>query len=132
MKKLLYEWHVELVSQASDLFWNGRRLSKTSLVSVASPYAANQQLYEAEASYVWNPLWGHTPRSMPIPAKDLSLLAIEVYSFGGDLDPGGCGGPAPTPVCSSSEGTSGHVRTAKQIYQDILNSLPKPGTKRRF
>ncbi|HEV8613459.1 MAG TPA: hypothetical protein VGQ73_08100, partial [Gemmatimonadales bacterium] len=134
LKALYYEWHVELLNIQPDHLWNGRRLSKTNLIAAPpNPYATGQQLYEPEGSYVWNSLWGNTPRSMPIPAKDLSLLALEIYSFGGPNDPLGCGGPDPKPACSASEGTSGKVRNVREIYQDLLNTLPKPGSKpRRF
>jgi hypothetical protein len=134
LKALYYEWHVELVSQASNHWWNGRRLSKTNLIAAPpNPYATGQQLYEPEGSYVWNSLWGNTPRSMPIPAKDLSLLAIEVYSFGGPDDPLGCGGPDPKPTCSAGQENTPRVRNVREIAQDLINSIQRPSTKpRRF
>jgi hypothetical protein len=134
MKALLYEWHVELVSQADDHLFNGRRLSKTNLIAAPpNPYATGQQLYEPEGAYVWNSLWGNTPRSMPIPAKDLSLLALEIYSFGGPDDPLGCGGPDPKPTCSAGQENTPRVRNVREIYQEMMKSMPKPGSKpRRF
>ena len=47
LKAVFYEWHVELVSMSPDHWFNGRRLSKTSLVSAGpNPWAENQMLYE--------------------------------------------------------------------------------------
>ncbi|HEV8355437.1 MAG TPA: hypothetical protein VGQ17_01595 [Gemmatimonadales bacterium] len=130
LKALFYEWHAELVSMAPDHFWNARRLTKTSLISAgANPWAVNQQTYEPEGAYVWNPLWGGTPRSMPIPAKDLILLRLELYTFGGPSDPLGCGATG-GPSCSiAADGPA--VKNVRQIYADLKAMMPKPGTRLR-
>ena len=129
---IFYEWHVELVSMSADHWFNGRRLTKTSLVSAGpNPWATGQQTYEPEGSYVWNPLWGHSPRSMPIPAKDLALLALELYSFGGPNDPDGCGGDNGGPACAP--GIDGaKARNVRQIYKELMAAQPKPGTRLRW
>lgn len=119
LKALYYEWHVELVSMSNDHFWNGRRLSKTTMVSAGpNPWATGQQIYEGEGAYVWNPLWGNTPRSMPIPAKDLALLGKEIYSFGGPNDPTGCGGVNNAPSCVVGV-DNGRVKSVKEIYEEL-------------
>jgi starch-binding outer membrane protein, SusD/RagB family len=127
---IYYEWHAELVSMSPDHWFNSRRLAKTNLVSAGpNPWAANQQTYEPEGPYVWNPLWGNSPRSMPIPAKDLALLGLELYSFGGPGDPGGCGTTGPACVM----GTDGapRVKNVRQIYKELMAAQPKPGTRLR-
>ena len=131
LKALYYEWHAELVSMSPDHFWNARRLTTTNLIPAPpNPWATNQQTYEPEGPYVWNPLWGNSPRSMPIPAKDLNLLRLEIYTFGGPDDPTGCGA-AGGPSCSPGvEGAPG-VRSVRQIYAALKAALPKPGTKLR-
>jgi hypothetical protein len=126
-----YEWHAELVSMAPDHWFNGRRLAKTTLVSVnAAPWATGQSTYEPEGPYVWNPMWGNSPRSMPIPAKDLALLGLELYSFGGPGDPGGCGGPDPVPVCVLGVDAP-RVKNVREIYKELMAAQPKAGTKLR-
>ena len=37
----------------------------------------------------YDELWPMTPRHMPIPAKELSVLKQELYSFGGPSNPTG-------------------------------------------
>jgi hypothetical protein len=130
LKALFYEWHAELVSMSPDHFWNGRRLTNTNLISAGpNPWAVNQQTYEPEGAYVWNPLWGNTPRSMPIPAKDLNLLKMELYTFGGADDPLGCGATVPT--CSASADGAPAVKNVRQVYADLKAMLPRPGTRLR-
>ena len=129
-RALYYEWHVELVSMSNNAFWNGRRLSKATLVSAgANPWKTGQQMYEGEGTYVWNPLWGHTPRSMPIPAKDLALLGQELYSFGGPTDPTGCGGGEGPSCVVAAE--NGKVKNVHQIYSELkANSRITRGVNR--
>ncbi len=128
---LYYEWHVELVSMSPDHWFNGRRLSKTTLISAGpNPWASGQQTYEREGSYVWNSLWGNTPRSMPIPAKDLALLALELYSFGGPDDPLGCGVTG-GPSCSAGADGSPRIKNVREIYKELMAAQPKPGKLRR-
>jgi hypothetical protein len=118
-KALYYEWHVELVSMANNHWWNGRRLSKTTMVSAgANPWHTGQQVFEGEGAYVWNPLWGNTPRSMPIPAKDLALLGKEIYTFGGPDDPTGCGGANGGPACVVGVDNN-RVKSAGEIYREL-------------
>ena len=132
LKAMMYEWHVELVSMAPDHWFNARRLTKTSTVPInAAPWSTNQATYEPEGSYVLVPLWAGAPRSMPIPAKDLSLLGMEIYSFGGPDDPGGCGGVGGAPACVVSAETAGKVKSVHQIYKEIRSRIPPPGTRAR-
>ncbi|HEV8455389.1 MAG TPA: hypothetical protein VGQ69_05090 [Gemmatimonadales bacterium] len=127
---IFYEWHVELVSMSPDHWFNGRRLANTNLVSAGpNPWAANQQTYGPEGPYVWNPLWGNTPRSMPIPAKDLALLGLELYSFGGPDDPAGCGTTGP--ACVMGVDGTAKVKGVRQIYRELMAAQPKPGTRLR-
>ncbi len=131
LKALFYEWHVELVSMSPDHWFNARRLTKTSTVPFdASPWATGQATYEPEGSYVWIPLWAGSPRSMPIPAKDLSLLGQEIYTFGGPNDPTGCGGVGGGPACVMS-GNNAHVKSVLEIYKEIRSRIPPPGTRLR-
>ena len=132
LKALIYEWHVELVSMSPDHWFNARRWTKTSTVPVnAAPWQTNQATYEPEGSYVLIPLWAGAPRSMPIPAKDLSLLGMEIYSFGGPDDPGGCGGQGGAPACVMSSESGGKVKSVHQIYKEIRSRIPPPGTRAR-
>jgi hypothetical protein len=132
LKALMYEWHVELVSMSPDHWFNARRLTKTTTVAVnAAPWATNQATYEPEGAYVLIPLWAGSPRSMPIPAKDLALLGQEIYTFGGPDDPGGCGGVGEAPACVVSGASAGKVRSVAQIYKEIRSRIPPPGTRLR-
>jgi hypothetical protein len=131
LKALFYEWHVELVSMSNNHWWNGRRLSKDNMISAGpNPWETGQQIHEGEGSYVWNPLWGNTPRSMPIPAKDLALLGLEIYSFGGPDDPAGCGGVNDAPACVV--GVDGkRVKSAGEIYEELKAAVRGNIRKRR-
>ncbi len=131
LKAMMYEWHVELVSMSANHWFNARRLTKTSTVPTnANPWATGQATYEPEGPYVLVPLWAGSPRSMPIPAKDLALLGQEIYTFGGPGDPTGCGGVEGGPACVMS-GTSARVKSAHEIYKEIRSRIPPPGTRRR-
>lgn len=128
---LYYEWHVELVSMSPDHWFNGRRLSKSTLISAGpNPWATGQMKYDPEGPYVWNSLWGHTPRSMPIPAKDLALLALELYTFGGPNDVDGCGGDNGGPSCVAGV-DDGRVKNVRQVFKELMAAQPKAGTKLR-
>ena len=64
------------------------------------------------------PALGNTPRSVPIPAKDLALLGQEIDTFGGPDDPGGCGGVNGAPACVVGVDGS-RVKSVSEIYKEI-------------
>lgn len=51
-----------------------------------------------------------TPRQMPIPAKELGVLQLELYTFGGAADPD---------MKRSGGALRGNVRNVHEIYQDL-------------
>ncbi|HXE82613.1 MAG TPA: hypothetical protein VN513_04700 [Gemmatimonadales bacterium] len=77
---LHYEQEIEFMGQGTDPFFNRRRIG---------------------------PLTAGTPRQMPVPAKEMDVLAREIYTFGG---PSG-------PDMSASVG-GGRVRSVGQIFND--------------
>jgi hypothetical protein len=93
---LIYEQEIEHMPIAFAMFANRRRETKAS--GAVEPPA-------------YNNIWPGTPRQMPIPAKDLSLLKQELYTFGGADNP------------SFAAGTSagaGRVRNVREIYAALL------------
>ena len=71
-----------------------------------------QHFMDPEGPYVLTPIWKDTPRQMPIPAKDLALLLMEIYTFGGPSDPGGIG-------TSPSVVNGQKVRNVREIYAEM-------------
>jgi hypothetical protein len=78
---LHYEQEIEFMGQGTDPFFNRRRIG---------------------------PLLSGTPRQMPVPAKEMDVLAREIYTFGG---PSG-------PDMSTSSGSAGRVRSVGEIFSD--------------
>ena len=81
---LQYEQDIELLGIGATIYYNHRRIDKLAAM---------------------------TPRQMPIPAKELGLLALELYSFGG---PGIR--EASRPACTSRPAG---VRSVKDIWADM-------------
>ena len=96
---LIYEQEIEGLPMPFVQYANRRRETKAS--GAVDPPA-------------YNNLWAETPRQMPIPAKDLQLLKLEIYSFGGAANPGGFA-PAVNPG-------GGSVRNVRQIWADLQAS----------
>jgi hypothetical protein len=112
---MIYEQEIELIQFSGTAYFNRRRLSKG---TYSGPTGTNQytgdgkqHFMDPEGPYVLNPIWKDTPRQMPIPAKDLALLLMEIYSFGGPSDPGGIG------TAPSVNGQ--RVRNVREIYAEI-------------
>ena len=74
LRAMIYEQDIEGFTSAPAPYFNRRRY--TSAAQVALPEAFTR-------------LWPETPRQMPVPAKDLQLLKLEIYSFGGAGNPSG-------------------------------------------
>ncbi len=84
LNALYYEQDVELLSLGPTIYYNHRR--RDALAAM-------------------------TPRHMPIPAKELGLLALELYTFGGPDNPTGLSAPA---------GASGaKVKNVRQRWAEI-------------
>lgn len=95
---LYYEQDIELLGDAGTYFYNKRR--RDALVAM-------------------------TPRHMPIPAKELTLLARELYTFGGPDNPAGMSAPA-------DASRSGRVKNVREIHAEIERaSRPQRGGKLR-
>jgi len=78
---LHYEQEIEFMGQGTDPFFNRRRIG---------------------------PLTAGTPRQMPVPAKEMDVLAREIYTFGG---PSG-------PDMSAAANGGIHVRSVREIFND--------------
>ena len=81
---LQYEQDIELLGIGATIFYNHRRIDKLAAM---------------------------TPRQMPIPAKELGLLALELYSFGGPGNPSG--------VSAGNVSRPAGVRSVKDIWADM-------------
>jgi hypothetical protein len=111
---LLYEQDIEQIATAETPFYNRRRYTS--------------RAGQAQGPYVWNTLWPGTPREMPIPAKDLALLRMEVYTWGG---PGGAPNSSVAP--HDPEAGVGRVKNVREIYADWERSwrhMPSPRRSR--
>ena len=113
---MLYEQDIELIQFAGTQFYNRRRVSKGTYSggTGTNQYTGDlkNHFMDPEGPYVLNSIWKDTPRQMPIPAKDLALLLMEIYSFGGPSDPGGIG-------TSPSVVNGQRVRSVRDIYAEI-------------
>jgi hypothetical protein len=81
---LRYEQDIELLGIGGTIYYNHRRTDKLAAM---------------------------TPRQMPIPAKELGLLALELYSFGGPNNPSG--------VSAGITSRPAGVRSVKDIWADM-------------
>lgn len=81
---LQYEQDIELLGIGATIYYNHRRIDKLAAM---------------------------TPRQMPIPAKELGLLAAELYSFGGPGNPAG--------VSAGVGSRPAGVRSVKDIWADM-------------
>jgi len=81
---LQYEQEIEFMGQGSTPFFNRRRIDG---------------------------LITGTPRHMPVPAKEMEVLAREIYTFGGPSDPD---------MAPSVGGTRSGVRSVGEIWRDYL------------
>ena len=80
---LFYEQDIELLGAAGTIFYNHRRRDVLAAM---------------------------TPRHMPIPAKELGVLALELYTFGGPSNPAGLSAPV---------GSSGRkVKNVREIWAE--------------
>jgi hypothetical protein len=98
---LIYEQEVEHLPVAFAMYANRRRETLNS--GAVDPPA-------------YNNIWPETPRQMPIPAKDLQLLKLEIYTFGGAANPQGYSAPV-------SPGGSPNVRTVREIWADMYRAM---------
>jgi hypothetical protein len=115
-RALVYEQDVELIQFAGTQYFNRRRMSKSTYTGATGTnmYTADlkNHFMDPEGPWVLNPIWKDAPRQMPIPAKDLALLLMEIYSFGGPSDPGGIG-------TSPSAVNGQRVRNVREIYAEM-------------
>ena len=81
---LQYEQDIELLGIGATIYYNHRRTDRLAAM---------------------------TPRQMPIPAKELGLLALELYSFGGPGNPGG--------VSAGVTSRPAGVRSVRDIWADM-------------
>lgn len=92
---LQYEQEIEFMGQGTDPFFNRRRSGYNAPAGGGLP------------AYVDGLIPG-TPRHMPVPAKEMDVLAREIYTFGG---------PGKPDMSASSGGRSG-VRSVREIWND--------------
>jgi hypothetical protein len=84
LQALRYEQDIELLGLGGTIYYNHRRTDRLAAM---------------------------TPRQMPIPAKELGLLALELYSFGGPNNPAG--------VSAGAYYKPAGVRSVKDIWADM-------------
>jgi hypothetical protein len=129
LKAIAYEQDVELIQFSGTQYFNRRRQSKSTYSggTGTNKYTADlkQHFMDPEGPWVLNPIWKDTPRHMPIPAKDLALLLMEIYTFGGPDDTGGIGASA-----SLVDGSK--VRSVRQIYAEIEKASRQERLRRRL
>jgi hypothetical protein len=90
---LWYEQDIELLGFGPDIFYNKRRRPAETQGATAFGLAPD------------------TPREMPMPARDLALLQMELYTFGG---PGNdCGG------CATSVSRFGKVKNVRERWAEL-------------
>lgn len=107
---LLYEQDMEQIATAVTTYFNRRRYTLAS--------------GQPEGPHVWIRLWPDTPRQMPIPAKDLSLLRMELYTFGGPDNPGGVSAP--------QGGTAApRVKNVREIWDEMSQARVPPPRRHR-
>jgi len=70
----------------------------------------------------YDELWPMTPRHMPIPAKELSVLKKELYSFGGPTNPGG--------LAPSLSVAGRAIPTARQIGDALIKEQLRNRSRR--
>lgn len=92
---LQYEQDIELLGIGPSPFYNRRRIDG---------------------------LWPMTPRHMPIPAKELSVLKKELYTFGGPANPAG--------LSPGVDGASGAIRSAREIGDAMIKTRLRDVKKR--
>lgn len=127
LRALAYEQDVELIQYAGTQFYNRRRVTKDTYtpgnsinknlytgVDQVNPHTADQRSHyqDPEGPHVLNTLWLDTPRQMPLPAKDLALLRMEIYTFGG---PGN-----PTGISPPQDAGYPAVRNVREIWADMM------------
>jgi len=93
---LQYEQDIELLGIGPSPFYNRRRIDG---------------------------LWPMTPRHMPIPAKELSVLKLELYSFGGPENPAG--------LAPGAGGPSSSVRSAREIGEAMLKEQAREARRHK-
>jgi hypothetical protein len=98
---LHYEQEIEFMGQGTDPFFNRRRSGYNAAAGVCPGPTCGRPAYV-------DGLISGTPRHMPVPAKEMDVLAREIYTFGG---PSG-------PDMSASAGGSGRVRSVGEIFND--------------
>jgi len=112
LKAIAYEQDVELLHHPPTQFYNLRRVSKAELDPTGGGVAFQaNRVHAPEGPHVLRTLWANTPRHMPIPAKDLQLLLMEIYTFGGPNDPDGLSSPV--------DSRFGKVKSVHQIAAEL-------------
>jgi len=104
---LQYEQEIEFMGQGVDPFFNRRRSGYTAAASGGRPEYADGLIL-------------NTPRQMPVPAKELTLLQRALYSFGGPSNP---------PMSASVSGSQ-HRETVADRFRALQNA--RPGYLTRF
>lgn len=105
---LKYEQEIEFMGQGVDPFFNRRRSGYTAASTPAGRPPYNEGLIPG------------TPRQMPVPAKEMTLLGRAVYTFGGPS----------FPDMSASAGGGQKRETVADRFRALQNA--RPGSLSRF
>jgi hypothetical protein len=98
LRAMYYEQELELMPLPATQYFNRRRVTPS---AVPTPTAGAIPIT----------IWPDTPRHMPIPAKDLQLLQMEIYTFGGQANPAGQVAPR--------EVDGRRVKNVREIWAEI-------------
>ena len=98
LQELQYEQDVELLGSSPAVFYNQRRIDN---------------------------LEPNTPHEMPVPAKELNVLGLDLYTCGGSLHPDGSCDPFTGPAASSAAGSlvANAPRVWAQMEQERLSRV---------
>ena len=110
---LQYEQEIEFMGQGVDPFFNRRRSGDNAAAGVCPGVTCGRQAYV-------DGLIADTPRQMPVPAKELTLLSRALYTFGG---------PSAPQMSPPADG-SPRAETVADRFRALQNS--RPGYLTRF
>ena len=112
LRAVQYENEVEMMGMGAAAFYNRRRGTPKDYTGTGGSGTDPTSGWFTACPTSILCLWNNAPRQMPIPAKELTLLAKELYTFRGPDNPGG----QSAGVNSSS---AGRVRNVKEIWADL-------------
>ena len=105
LRAVQYENELEMMGMGAASFYNRRRGTPKDWTGTGGSTG-----WSAPCPTSILCLWNNSPRQYPIPAKELTVLQKELYSFGGVTNPGG--------QSAGANGTS-NVRGVREIWAEM-------------